>query len=53
VEAVPYPLLLRKTGSAGNRILTSGYLYVARNSGHWNTEAVIEEFTILKNILKK
>jgi hypothetical protein len=38
VDHVPDPLLLRKSGSAGNRIRTSGS--VARNSDHWTTEVV-------------
>jgi hypothetical protein len=38
VDPVPDPLLLRKSGSAGNRTWTSGS--VARNSDHYTTEAV-------------
>jgi hypothetical protein len=38
VDPISYPLLLRKSGSAGNRSRTSGS--VARNSDHWTTEAV-------------
>jgi hypothetical protein len=38
VDPVPDPLLLRKSGSAGNRTRTSGS--VARNSDYWNAEAV-------------
>jgi hypothetical protein len=38
VDPVPHPLLLRKSGSAGNRNQTSGF--VARNSDHQTTEAV-------------
>jgi hypothetical protein len=38
VDPVPDPLLLRKSGSAGNRTRTSGS--VARNSDHQTTEAV-------------
>jgi hypothetical protein len=38
VDLVPDPLLLRKSGSAGNRTRTSGS--VARNSDHQTTEAV-------------
>jgi hypothetical protein len=38
VDTVPDPLLLRKSGSAGNRTRTSGS--VARNSDHYITEAV-------------
>jgi hypothetical protein len=35
VDPVPDPLLLRKSGSAGNRTRD------LRNSDHWTTEAVI------------
>jgi hypothetical protein len=38
VYLVPDPLLLRKSGSAGNGTRTSGT--VARNSYHWTTKAV-------------
>jgi hypothetical protein len=38
VDPVPDPLLLRKSGSAGNRTWTSGS--VARNSDHQTTEAI-------------
>jgi hypothetical protein len=38
MDPVPDPLLLRKSGSAGNRTRTSGSL--ARNSDHKTTEAV-------------
>jgi hypothetical protein len=38
VEPVPDPLLLRKSGSAGNRTRISGS--VARNPDHQTTEAV-------------
>jgi hypothetical protein len=38
VNSVPDPLVLRKSGSAGNRTRTSGS--VARNSDHQTTEAV-------------
>jgi hypothetical protein len=38
VGPVPDPLLLRKSGSAGNRTLTSGS--IARNSDHLTREAV-------------
>jgi hypothetical protein len=38
VDPVPDLLLLRKSGSAGNRTRTSGS--VARNSDHQTTEAV-------------
>jgi hypothetical protein len=37
VDPVSDPLLLRKSGSAGNRTWASGS--VARNSDHWTTEA--------------
>jgi hypothetical protein len=40
VDPVPDPLLLRKSGNAGNRTRTSGS--VAKNSDHYTTEAVIE-----------
>jgi hypothetical protein len=39
VDPVPDPLLLRKSGSAGNRTRTSGS--VAKNSDHYTTEAVL------------
>jgi hypothetical protein len=38
VDPVPDPLLLRKSGIAGNRLRASGS--VARNSDHKTTEAV-------------
>jgi hypothetical protein len=38
VDPVPDPLLLRKSGSAGNRTRASGS--VAKNSDHWTKEAV-------------
>jgi hypothetical protein len=38
VDPVPDPILLRNSGSAGNRTLTSGS--VARNSDHQTTESV-------------
>jgi hypothetical protein len=47
VGPVPDPLLLRKSGSTGNRIRTSGS--VARNSDHYATETV---YFILRNIYK-
>jgi hypothetical protein len=47
VNPIPDPLLLRKSGSAGNRTRTSGY--VARNSDHYTTEAV---YFLLHNIYK-
>jgi hypothetical protein len=47
VDPVLDPILLRKSGSAGNRTRTSGS--VARNSGHDTTEAV---FFLLHNIYK-
>jgi hypothetical protein len=39
VDPVPDPLLLRKSGSVGNRTRTSES--VARNSDHQTTEAVL------------
>jgi hypothetical protein len=45
VDPVPDPLLLRKSGSAGNRTRASGS--VARNSYQWNTGAV---YFLLHNI---
>jgi hypothetical protein len=44
VDPIPDPLLLRKSGSAGNRTLTS--VSVARNSDQKATEAVE---TVLSN----
>jgi hypothetical protein len=38
MDPVPDPLLLRESGSAGNRTRTSGS--VAKNSDHYTTEAV-------------
>jgi hypothetical protein len=43
----PDPLLLRKSGSGGNRTRTSGS--VARTSDHWTTETV---YFLLHNIYK-
>jgi hypothetical protein len=43
LDPVPDPLLLRKSGGAGDRTRTSGS--VARNSEHWTTEEVIHHFT--------
>jgi hypothetical protein len=40
VDPVPDPLLLRKSGSAGNRTRISGS--VARNSDHQTTKAVLD-----------
>jgi hypothetical protein len=40
VDPVPDPLLLSKSGSAGNRTQTSGSGSIARNSDHWTTEVV-------------
>jgi hypothetical protein len=40
VNAVPNPLILRKSGSTKNRSRTSGF--VARNSDSYSTEAVKE-----------
>jgi hypothetical protein len=45
VDSVPDPLLF--SGSAGNRIRASRS--VAKNSGYWTTEAVIEELLEMKN----
>jgi hypothetical protein len=45
VDSVPDPLLLRKSGSAGNRTRTSGS--VAMNYDHLTTEAV---YFLLHNI---
>jgi uncharacterized protein YcbK (DUF882 family) len=45
VDTVPEPLLLCKSGSAGNPIRTSGS--VARNSDHQTTEAV---YFLLRNL---
>jgi hypothetical protein len=47
VDPVTDPLLIRKSGSTGNRIGTSGS--VARNSDHWTTDAVTTFWTIFKN----
>jgi hypothetical protein len=47
VDPVPDPLLLRKSGSAGNRTRTSGS--IARNFDHKTTEAV---YFLLHNIYK-
>jgi hypothetical protein len=49
VDPVPDPLLLRKSGSAGNRTRTSGP--VARNSGYYSTEAVGLILKRKKNII--
>jgi hypothetical protein len=52
VDPVPDPLLLRRSGSAGNRARTSGS--VARNSDHWTTEASRQqlwEFPVSLNAL--
>jgi hypothetical protein len=46
VDPVPDPLLLRKSGSAGNRTRTSGS--VARNSDHLSTEAVKTQYVLNK-----
>jgi hypothetical protein len=45
VDPVPDPLRLRKSGSAGNRTLTS----VARTSDCWTTEAVCKKKSKIKN----
>jgi hypothetical protein len=47
VDPVPDPLLLRKSGSAGNRTRTSGS--VASNSDRKTTDAVIPSSSILSN----
>jgi hypothetical protein len=47
VDPVPDPLLLRKSGSAGNRTWISGF--VSRNSDHWTTEAVTLRITDIPN----
>jgi hypothetical protein len=39
VDPVPDPLVLRKSGSVGNRARASGS--VARNSDYYTTEAVV------------
>jgi hypothetical protein len=43
VDPVTDPLLLRKSGSDGNRAQTSGS--VARNPDHWTTEAVTTDLS--------
>jgi hypothetical protein len=40
VDPVPDPLLLRKSGSAGEGIEPETSVSEARNSDHWTTEAV-------------
>jgi hypothetical protein len=49
VDPVPDPLLLRKSGIAGNRTRTYGSL--AMNSDHWTTEAVWSDYTVCKCVL--
>jgi hypothetical protein len=57
MDPVPDLLLVRKSGSAGNRTRTSGS--VDRNSGHWTTEAspitggmaLTEQMSCLSNLL--
>jgi hypothetical protein len=44
VDPVPDPLLLRKSGSAGNRTRASGS--VAKNSDHQTTEAITVYFYV-------
>jgi hypothetical protein len=44
VDPVPDSLLLRKFSSVGNRTRISGSL--ARNSGHYTTEAVVQVYVI-------
>jgi hypothetical protein len=46
VGPVPDPLVLRKSGSAGNRTRTS--VSVARNSDHWTTEAARNDYRMHK-----
>jgi hypothetical protein len=46
VDPVPDPLLLSKSGRAGNGTLTSGS--VARNADHWTTEVVLKGLGKLK-----
>jgi hypothetical protein len=46
VDPVPDPLLLRKSGRAGNRARISGS--VARNSDQYTTEAVDKDTTYKK-----
>jgi hypothetical protein len=46
VGSVPDPLLLRKSGSAGNRTRTSGS--VARNTDHYTTEAARTAINLYK-----
>jgi hypothetical protein len=48
---VPDPLLLRKSGSAGNRIRTSGS--VAKNSDHYTTKAVSTKIFFFFRILSQ
>jgi hypothetical protein len=53
VDPVPDPLLLRKSGSAGNRTRASES--VAKNSDHWTTEvvtAIITAFIIIIMVLQ-
>jgi hypothetical protein len=47
VDPVPDPLLLRKSGSAGNRTRTSGS--VARNSDH---KSITIEFSLTHTFLR-
>jgi uncharacterized protein YcbK (DUF882 family) len=49
VDPVPDPLLLRKSGSAGNRTRTSGS--VARNSDHYLTEAALLKLKGIKSFI--
>jgi hypothetical protein len=51
VDPVPDPLLVRKSGSVGNRTRTTES--VARNSDHYTTEAVIadgHQFSIMRSL---
>jgi hypothetical protein len=53
VDPVPDPLILRKSGSAGNRTHASASASVARNSDHQTTETVPEFYiTIKHNVLE-
>jgi hypothetical protein len=53
VDPIPNPLLLRKSGSAGNQPWTSKS--AARNSNHYTTEVVLYNLTLkvseVKNVL--
>jgi hypothetical protein len=49
MDPVPGPLVLRKSGSTGNRTRISAT--VARNSDHWTTEAVEGIATVFQMLL--